>query len=216
MLKLASIVVACASVLAGCGSMGKFHEVSESPRELAPDNRMLVRSASMSIEVAETTVSSTRAIAILKDAGGFVQQSTSDEDRRVSIVARVPEAQLDAVLGRLAELGDVTRRTLTATDVTDEVVDLDARLKNLVTTRDTYRELLAKAASVQDAVAVEKELSRVQGDIDAMEAHRESLRSQVALSEVRLELEKQTVLGPLGYLGQGIWWLVSKLFVISP
>lgn len=219
-LRLAPLAAACAiTLLAGCGSMDKFHEV-DSSRSLqatdTPDGRLLVRSASMTIEVSNVSVTSERAIGVITQSGGFVQQSSADEEKKVSVVARVPEAQLDAVLDRLAELGDVTRRSLTAADVTDEVVDQEARLKNLVATRDTYRQLLDKAANVQDAVSVERELSRVQGEIDAMQAHVDSLRSRVALSEVRLNIEKEVVLGPLGYLGEGLWWLFSKLFVISP
>lgn len=73
---------------------------------------------------------------------------------------------------------------------------------------------MERATSVQDVVAVERELSWVQGEIDSMEARLESLRSRVSLSELRLTLEHAQIVGPIGDVGKGVWWAVSKLFVI--
>ena len=47
-----------------------------------------------------------------------------------------------------------------------------------------------------------------------MDARLETLRSRVSLSELRLTLEHAQILGPIGYVGKGVWWAVSKLFVI--
>jgi hypothetical protein len=179
----------------------------------AADGRLLIRSASLSIEVEDAEKAADAATRLVGAAGGLVDSSQSSKEGAIELVVRVPEAQLDDVLHRFADLGDVTGRSLTATDVTDEVVDLDARMRNLVATRDSLRKLLERATSVQDVVAVERELSRVQGDIDAMEAKLKSLRSRVALSEIDLDLHRKKILGPIGVIGKGAWWLVSKLFV---
>ena len=48
-----------------------------------------------------------------------------------------------------------------------------------------------------------------------MEGRLKKLRSQVQYASVNLFLERETVLGPLGYLGKGILWVLEKLFVIQ-
>ena len=218
----AALIVCSMAVLGGCASMGEpvaleaMATASSRQRNASEDGRLLIRSASLTVEVGDASESATKAIDIVTASGGFVEQSTSGAEGTVELVVRIPEAKLDGSLRGFEELGDVIRKSLLATDVTAEVVDLDARMKNLVVTRDSYRQLLEKAVSVQDVVAVEKELSRVQGEIDSMEARLKGLRSRVALSEVKLELRKRRILGPIGYVGKRLWWLVSKLFVISP
>jgi hypothetical protein len=212
------------ATLAGCaGVMGEAapkrgfvaQAADAPPPQAATEGRLLIRSASLEVEVGDPAAAAAKAVDFVTKTGGFVERSTSSEEGAVELTLRVPEEQLDGTIRTFEALGDVVRKSVSATDVTDEVVDLDARMKNLVATRDNFRRLLDKAASVQDVVAVEKELSRVQGEIDAMEARLKSLRGRISLSEVGLELRKARILGPLGYVGRGVYWLVSKLFVIS-
>lgn len=212
-LPLVVALFACSS-MEGAVEAKAFAKSNPLDQRAAADGRLIIRSASLSIEVEDAEKAADAATRIVGDVSGLVDSSRSSKEGAIQLVVRVPEAQLDDVLLRFADLGDVTGRSLTATDVTDEVVDLDARMKNLVSTRDSLRKLLEKTSSVQDVVSVERELSRVQGDIDAMEAKLKSLRSRVALSEIDLDLHRKKILGPIGAVGKGAWWLVSKLFVI--
>lgn len=100
-------------------------------------------------------------------------------------------------------------------DVTEEVTDIDARLKNLRDLRGRFREVLSKAEKIEDILNIERELARIQTEIDAIEGRRESLLGSVNESKIDLELNQKTLLGPLGYLGRGIIWTISKLFVIK-
>ena len=205
--------VACGSMY-GSLAADEFAEPSPIRKQGSVDGRLLIKAASMAVEVGDSEEAAQKAMAIVGEVAGMVERSAATQEGAVDLVVRVPEAQLEAVMKRFEELGDVTRRSLTVTDVTDEVVDLDARMKNLVATRDSLRRLMERATSVQDVVAVERELSRVQGEIDSMEARLKSLRSRVSLSELRLTLKRSQILGPIGYVGKGVWWAVSKLFVI--
>ena len=191
----------------------EFAAAKSGQKRDAAEGRLLIRTASLDVEVDDDAKAATSATRIVAEVEGVVDSSVTGKEGTVDLVVRVPEAQLESVMKRFEELGDVKRRSLTVTDVTEEVVDVDARLKNLVSTRDTLRTLFEKATSVQDVVTVERELSRIQGDIDALEARLKSLRSRVALSEIRLHLQRAKVLGPIGVIGRGVWWVVSKLFV---
>jgi hypothetical protein len=111
-------------------------------------------------------------------------------------------------------LGDVESRTITASDVTEQLVDLDARLNALRATRDRLRQLLERADEVQDVISVERELGRVQGELESLEGRLELLRTQVAMSELSLRMTQEPVLGPLGAILAGAASLIGKLFVI--
>jgi hypothetical protein len=67
---------------------------------------------------------------------------------------------LDPFLAALRRLGDVAQEGVSSADVTDEVVDLEARLTNMLAVRDRLRGYLDRAESLQDVVAVERELTR--------------------------------------------------------
>ena len=80
-------------------------------------------------------------------------------------------------------------------------------------TRDRLRQLLERAGNVQDVIAVERELARVQGEIESLEARLSVMRSQVALSELAVTLRQRPVLGPLGVVAAGAGTVLKKLFV---
>ncbi len=128
-------------------------------------------------------------------------------------VFRVASPSLEPMMDSLAQVGRVDERTVSAQDVTEGVIDSEARLTALRATRDRLRQLLERAGSVQDVMAVERELARVQGDVESLEARLAALRSQVALSELRLQVNRRVVLGPLSVLAKGVGAVVGKLFV---
>jgi Domain of unknown function (DUF4349) len=111
-------------------------------------------------------------------------------------------------------LGTVTYRRVESEDVTEQYIDVEARLKNKIVLRDRLKQLLDKATAVKDVLAIETELNRVQSDIDSMEGRMRSMKKQVTYATVTLSLERKPILGPLGYVFKGLWWGVEKLFVI--
>lgn len=179
----------------------------------ARGERLLARRASIAVTVDDVARGRERATAVAGALGGHVQHATSSSDGRADLVLRVPAARLDAALDSMAALGDERRRTVGADDVTEESVDLDARLANLRALRDRLRQHLERATTVADVIAVERELARVQSELDALEARRAALRSSVAMARLEVALERRVVLGPLGLVLAGALRLVGKLFV---
>jgi|SRR5215211_716015 len=185
---------------------------SEGDLATAQADRLLVRRASLGVEVKAVEPARAAAAAFAARAGGYVQSVSASEDR-ASLRLRVPAPGLDAALDSLARLGHETSRVVSAEDVTEESVDLDARAANLRALRDRLRQHLERATTVADVVAVERELARVQSELDALEARRKVLRTSVALAELNVELTRRPVLGPLGLLLAGTGRLIGKLFV---
>ena len=144
--------------------------------------------------------------------GGFVENKSDKGDESASLTLRIPAKSLTTTLSSLETLGSVTSRNVEGEDVTEEYIDVEARLKNKIVLRGRLKELLAKAVEVKDILAIETELNRVQAEIDSMEGRMKSLKGQVEYATVRLSLDKKTLRGPLGYFCKGLWWGVEKLF----
>lgn len=179
---------------------------------VAEATRLLVRRAAIDVLVDDVARAAARAQSILVSSNGYVEREQRAE-RSVAFTLRVPEASLNAVLDSLATLGRVASRTVSAEDVTEQAIDLDARLKALLVTRDRLRQLHEKASSVSDVITVERELARVQGEVDSLEGRLKHLRSSAALAEVQVSIRQKVVLGPLGIVAQALGTVITKLFV---
>jgi chromosome segregation ATPase len=117
---------------------------------------------------------------------------------------------MDAV----ANLGSEERRSVSAADITEQYADLETRLRNNLALRQRLQQLLERARDVEDVLAIEKELNRIQSEIETMQARFDRLKSKIELSALSITLQRKPILGPLGYVGYGLWWAFSKLFVI--
>jgi len=151
---------------------------------------------------------------VAEKAGGFVDRHSGRGDEWTRLTLRIPARIFKAALSDLESLGTLTYRNIEGVDVTEQYVDLEARLKNKAALRDRLKQLLEKATEVKDILAIETELNRVQADIDSMEGCIKSLKGQVEYATVTLSLNRKPIPGPLGYLFKGLWWGVEKLFVI--
>jgi hypothetical protein len=119
------------------------------------------------------------------ETGGYLQEIKGD-----SVTIRVPAAKYDSAVERVAALGQVIDRQLQALDVTEEYVDLEARLNNARNVRKRLEALLEKAQTVEATLAVEKELNRVGEEIERLEAKLELLRHRVAYSTITAQFER--------------------------
>ncbi|HWK90502.1 MAG TPA: DUF4349 domain-containing protein [Longimicrobium sp.] len=182
--------------------------------QAAVAERLLIRRAELELTANEPAALAARVTEIAQGAGGFVESSLVSEGRVLRATMRVPAPALESTLASLSALGKVERREISAVDVTEQVIDLEGRLGNLRALRDRLRQHLERAAGVGDLIEVERELTRVQGEIEGIEGRLVRLRTDTSLSQIRLEVHRRRVLGPLGQLVAGLAWLVEKLFVI--
>lgn len=92
-------------------------------------------------------------------------------------------------MDKLTQLGTVQSRTITVEDVADQLVDYQARLRNLRKTESTLLEIMERSGSVGDVLKVAQELSNVRQSIEQISAQINSLQNQVAYSTITLKLE---------------------------
>lgn len=165
---------------------------------------MLVYTANLGMAVYQVEPGLDGVEKVARDLGGYL---SSRQD--TSVTVRVPRDVFDEAVRRIEKLGDVTHRDIKAQDVTDEFVDVQARLKNAYSMRDRLTDLLGRAAA-KDALEIERELGRVTEEIERMEGRLKLLRDQIAFSTITVTftaLAAQTVhdtslLAPFPWLQQ--------------
>jgi hypothetical protein len=173
-----------------------------------PSERLVVRSAFVRIERADAEGGVKRAGEIATQMGGWIQRSQND-----STTIMVPAQRLEDALAALAKLGKVTKKDVRGDDVTEEHLDLTIRLDNLEKARARYLELLARAASADQALNVEKELERVTMEIERIKGRAQYLEQMVRHSTIEVSFDRPTSPGPVGWVFYGLYYGVKWLFV---
>ena len=130
-----------------------------------------------------------------------------------SITIKVKSEHLEAAMEEVSTMGKVRYSDMVGEDVTDRYFDLQIRLDNALKSRKRYLELLDKAQSVKEALLVEKELERLNGDIDRFKGQIASLDNNIAYSSLRITFFEKVKLGPLAYVGVGFYKGFKWLFV---
>jgi len=115
------------------------------------------------------------------------------------VTVRVPSAKFKAFVSDVMKLGTVLYQSESTDDVTQQHVDMQARLENMKAEQARLRQLFDKATKVSDMLAIEQELTRVQGEIESMQAQITYLENQAAMATVTIELKEPTpVVSPSG------------------
>jgi hypothetical protein len=177
---------------------GKYYGEAESPYTItdsgnADIDRRLVKTGYITLEVNDITESMAGVTSIAIELGGYVVSSNESGDKDITygrISIRVPADRFDEAFERLRKLAvKVTNKSTDSQDVTEEYSDLQAQLRNLEATEAQYLELLKKAETVEDILAVQRELSNVRRQIEQIKGRIQYLErtSDMALIEINLQ-----------------------------
>jgi hypothetical protein len=151
--------------------------------------RKLVRSARLALTAPDVKAAVDQARQIAIGAGGFTGAEHTDSSS-ATLTLSVAADKLDAALGQLATLSGttVTSREQTAQDVTDQTVDVEARLATQRASVERVRALLARANSVSEIASVEGELTTRESELESLQRRRDALVGSVAMSTVTLSV----------------------------
>jgi len=156
--------------------------------------RMIVKTGNMTLEVEEIGEAMDEVASIADDLSGYVVSSHRYErEKNISgrITIRVPAERFDEAFARLRQLAiSVPFEGTEARDVTEEYVDLEARLHNLEATETQYLALLEKAETVEEMLDVQRALSDVRGEIEQIEGRMQYLERTSAMSLIEVSLEE--------------------------
>lgn len=156
----------------------------------------LVIDGSLQLEVGkiENLIAELRA-QVEQAGGGITEEEVSGLDAGWSarITLRVPPPQLPAIITWLGSRGDITDKKLSSTDVAKTLFDQELALKNAQVTSERLEALLRQGGlNMQDVLAVERELTRLRGEIESIKGQAQFLKDRVALATLRVWITRRS------------------------
>lgn len=189
--------------------------------QTSPTARKVIRNAELTLESDDPEKTQKQVSAIAESKGGFVTETQqSSSDRRgtardtILVSLRVPA-------DKFAETVEETRRTagrvvfenIKGQDVTEEFIDIEARLKAHRALEDQFLEIMKRANTVADALNVQRELANVRAEIEKIEGRKRFLEDQVSLSTIKLRIQTPAAISASGAdFGQRLVEAVSTGF----
>ncbi|MBR9756882.1 MAG: DUF4349 domain-containing protein [Algicola sp.] len=156
----------------------------------------LIKEAFLEFETKNLDQTFGKIASTVKKYKGYIQDDTSNKlynrlSRRLTV--RIPTTAFQAVLDTIShDVAYFDTKQISAKDVTEEFIDLEARLKAKRELETRYLELLAKAKTVKEILEIERELSNIREAIEAKQGRLNYLQSKVALSTLTIEFYKTT------------------------
>lgn len=169
---------------------GGASDIAESSADLL--GRKVIRTGTLELNVDSVADSYDRVSAIASDLGGYVAESSftgTADARSARVVMRVPADRYDEALAGLRGLAvEVRSITSNAQDMTGEVTDIEAALRNLRAVEAQYVELLSRAQAIPDILQVQERLHTVRADIERTEARLALLTRLTDLATITVQL----------------------------
>lgn len=163
--------------------------------------QLIIRTGNLEIIVEDTEATIDEIARRINAAGGWVVSSNvfqRGEAKSGSMTVRVPVTQFDALVNDIESMAiEVLTSATSGEDVTEEYVDRRARLENLEATADRVRGFLAEADDVEEALAVNAELSRLEGEIEALRGRIQYLEQSAAFSTITVQITPDALAQPI-------------------
>jgi hypothetical protein len=164
----------------------------------APENvgPMIVQTASLTILATNYDEASGAIEKLAAGHGGYAEKldakAQTGNARELTASLRIPTKQLDGFLADVRKLGHVEEETRSNEEVSDQYVDLQARLKSARATEQRLIELLGtRTGKLQDVLEAERELARIRGEIESMQGQSALLVHRVNYATVQVDLNEE-------------------------
>lgn len=181
-------------------------------------DRKIIRNGNLTVEVATPTDIQHKILSIAESHGGFVvtsemtRQNAADNTKpsmTVNLVVRVPALQFERAMEEIRATGSrVVQEKVTGEDVTEEYIDLEARIKNQRALEAQFLEIMKRAGKIEDALEVQREIADVRTEIERLEGRKRFLENQTTLSTINVTLQTPTVIVNTA----GFWYSIKSAF----
>jgi hypothetical protein len=170
-------------------------------------DHLIIRTGSISMVVEDTRGAQATIedmVAGMAGEGAFVVSSNEyggDEEGQphITLSIRIPAARFDETMDRLADMAvTVTSRDESAQDVTEEYVDLEARLESLEAARQRLLDIMAEARTTKDLLEAEQQLTQREAEIESIKGRMQYLEESAQLSSIWIELQPYILSQPVG------------------
>jgi hypothetical protein len=188
----------------GGSSMSDLEIAEEIPtaQQLTPPppplnkEQKIIKTARLAFETKDVEATHKKILQLASQYKGLVQNDNSGKDyNRIykNMTVRIPTENFQQFIDGLSEgVAYFDQKDISRQDVSEEFVDLEARLKAKRVLEERYLELLKKANKVEEMLQIERELSNIREEIEAKQGRLQYLQSQVSMSTVNIEFYKTT------------------------
>lgn len=160
------------------------------------DEQKIIKTAHLVFETKDLEATHAIILQLASQYNGFVQSDNSGKSyNRIykNLSVRIPTKNFQQFIDGISEgVAYFDQRTISRQDVSEEFIDLEARLKAKRLLETRYLELLEKATNVKEMLEIERELSGIREEIEAKQGRLQYLQNQVSMSSVRIEFYKTT------------------------
>jgi hypothetical protein len=164
----------------------------------APIERLIIREGNITLEVEDTRATRDAIealVASLADKGAFIISGNEygGEDENIpyiNIVIRVPVDEFDNVMDEIDGMAlDVLERSEFGEDVTEQYVDLQARIESMEAARDRLLDIMRNADTTEDLLFAEQQLTQREVEIEALKGRLQYLGEAASLSRITVNLQ---------------------------
>jgi hypothetical protein len=179
-------------------------EPAPSPLDAGPAaGHAFISTATMTVKVDDVNVVNQKkeeAVALVEGSGGglFGEQTSFNGGAHATVTFKVPPARFRPLLSSLAALGALQEQEVKTDDVTQQVIDLDARIVAAQDGLDRMRGLLAKASDLNQVATLEADVSRRQTELEQLKGEQQTLGQRVDLATIVLTITDGSSTGPGG------------------
>ncbi|HTK38733.1 MAG TPA: DUF4349 domain-containing protein [Pyrinomonadaceae bacterium] len=174
-----------------------LQQSEESQNAPVTEDRKIIRNAELNLEADSPEAVEQKITSIAESKGGFVvesEQSSSDVRAKtkdvVTMTVRVPAIKFNEALDEIrSSASRVVVESIKGQDVTEEFIDIEARLKAKKALEQQFLEIMKRSNSVDDALNVQRELADVRGEIEQIEGRKRFLENQASLSTIKIRIQ---------------------------
>lgn len=188
-----------------------LNEVDKAELTNEAADRKIIRNAEISMEVASTTDAQHSVASIAESHGGFVvtseakQRENIDPSKRtldIKLVVRIPANRFGVALDQIKQLAEnLPAENVTGQDVTEDFIDLEARIKTQKALELQFLEIMKQARNVNDALEIQRQIADVRTDIEKLEGRKRFLENRSSLSTITVNIgaPKVIAVNPTGF-----------------
>lgn len=179
-------------------------------------NRLVVQQSDLSLLVSDVRNSVNKILDYTRSIGGYMVNSNlvnPGEVPSATVTVRIPSEQLSATLDYFRKLSlKVVSENLSGEDVTDQYVDIDARLTSLNKTKTRFEEIMAKATEVADIMNVQNEINNLQSQIDSLKGQQLYMQKTAQMAKLTIYLSTDEISLPYS---PGESWRPDVIFKLA-
>lgn len=165
-------------------------EQSETGTVEIPMEKKLIKNGEVGFQVNSLSATKQKIESALKTKGGYISKENSydySNNPTEELIARVPAREFDSFLAEVLNgVEKIDYKRVDIEDVTEQFVDIEARLKSKRQLEAKYAELLTKASTMDDILRIQKEMEIIREDIESAEGRLKYLNNQVGYSTLKI------------------------------